>query len=502
MSAMDIAPDRIADSHAFSFLLRVCDAIEAFTDSQIAQDRDVFRPQGIDLRHVVERHLYFEMVNNTALRQGFVAADGGKAPPALAMPLLLEQAAPFLVEGWRPRSHWHRRLRLAWKGPRWRDRREKFRAAGGARIERADWPESDGIILFHVVQAKFASFLRPVAEALGRPCAFLVFEDPALFAQLEGLPRLHITLDEVGRRLLGIETFGLLEFFATFLNAIVKALAEIRPLCLVVPEGNSPYNELFNRAGHALGIPSLCIQQGWSPVIHTGFRNMSYDRMCVWGEGFAQALAPFNPGQRFVVTGSHVITPRIRRRGRAAGAIAFFLQAGGSPLITAEAAKAMLGFAIWAGEQFPEREIRVRPHPGKPLTTEEQARLAASPNVLIMPADTARLEKVLDEADIAVSIFSTTILEAAAAGVIPLIVNVAGLPHYNPDIARDGAALEVTDFDAARQALARLAGDQDFADGIGATLFHIAGRYFAGGGAAAAAAIAAQIDALAAGAGG
>ena len=499
---MGVARDQIVDSHALAFLLRVCDAIEAFTDSQIAQDGDVFRPQGIDLRHVVERQLYFEMVNNVVLRQGFVAADLGGAPPARPLPLLLEQAAPFLVEGWHPKHHWHRRLRLAWTGPRWKERRKKFRAAGGVRVERADWPNGDGIILFHVVQAKFAPFLRPVAEASGRPWSFLVFEDPALFAQLEGQPRLHITLDEVGRRLLGIERFGLLEFFATFLNAILKALADVNPLCLVVPEGNSHYNELFNRAGHALGIPSLCIQQGWSPVIHTGFCNMSYDRMCVWGEGFAQALAPFNPGQPFVVTGSHVITPRVRRQGRGAGAIAFFLQAGGSPLITPEAAKAMLDFAIWAGEQFPGREIRVRPHPGKPLTTEEQALLAAGPNRLrVMPADTVRLAEVLDEADIAVSIFSTTILEAAAVGVIPLIVNVAGLPHYNPDIAREGAALEVTDFAAARRALVRLAGDRDFADGIGAALSRVAGRYFAGGGTATAAAIAGQIDALAAGAG-
>jgi hypothetical protein len=309
-------------------------------------------------------------------------------------------------------------------------------------------------------------------------------------------------MDEVGRRLLGTEKFGLLEFFATFLNAILQALTEVKPLCLVMPEGNSPYNELFNRAGHQLAIPSLCIQQGWSPVVHTGFRNMSYDRMCVWGEGFAHALAPFNPQQRFAITGSHVITPRTRLPGQAAGAIAFFLQAGGSPLITAEAARALLDFAIWAGQQFPEREIRVRPHPGRPLTGDERALLTACRNVRIMSADTAGLDEVLHGAEIAISIFSTTILEAAATGVIPLIVNVAGLPHYNPDIAKDGAALEVTDFAAARLALARLVRDREFADRFGDALARVGGRYFKSGGADAAAAIAAQINALAAGAGG
>jgi hypothetical protein len=495
------ASGEIVAPSALAFLTGVCDAIEAFTKAQIERDPDVFRPRGIDLRHTVERHLYFEAINSPALRQLFTAASGGSAPRPREMPLLQQQLAPFLVKTWRLRGHWHRRVRLAWREPGWKSHREKFRAAGGARLERANWPQGQGVVLFQVVQVKFLPFLRPIAEALHRPYAFVVFDDPALFAQLEGLPRLGIRLNDAGRELLRIERFGLLEFFSTLLNGVVEALTEVRPACIVMPEGNSPYNELFSRAGHSLGIPSLCVQQGWSPIIHTGFRAMSYDRMCVWGTGFSEALAPFNPGQHFVVTGSHVLAPRLRAPGQSNGAIAFFLQAGGSPLITPAAAAGMLDLVSWAASQFPAREIRVRPHPGTPLTAAEEARLAANPNVHILPAGNAQLNEVLDCADIAVSIFSTTILEAAAAGVIPLIVNVAGLPHYNPDIAREGAAVEVKDFDAARQALSRLMEDAEFSGRIGSGLAGVAGRYFARGGSDAVSAIAAQINALATGAG-
>jgi hypothetical protein len=157
----------------------------------------------------------------------------------------------------------------------------------------------------------------------------------------------------------------------------------------------------------------------------------------------------------------------------------------------------MLDFALWTAQKFPQREIRVRPHPGAPLSESELARLAESSNLRVMPAGAATLEAVLNGSDIAVSIFSTTILEAAAAGVIPLIVNVAGLPHYNPDIAREGAAVEVTDFDAARRAMTRLLQDDAFAQGIADALGTVSARYFAPGGPGAAAAIASEIRALA-----
>ncbi len=489
--------DALIDPHALPFLLGVCDAIEAFTTAHVASDPHIFRPRGVDLRYAIERHLYFAMINNRDLYSLFAkAAEGARDLPA-RLHLLTEQFAPFLVPSWRPRGAWRR---LDWRAPGWRSRRDDFRALGAARVERGDWPTDGPPFLFQLVQAKFLPFLRPIANALGRPYAFLIFEDPALFAQLEGEPRVHITLDDAGRAHLREERYGLLEFFATYLNAAMAGLAEIRPAALVVPEGNAPYNELFNRAFHALGLPSVCIQQGWSPIVHTGFRNMSYDRMCVWGAGFAETLAPFNPAQRFVVTGSHVISPRVRTTHRANGAIAFFLQPGGSPLITSQAAKSMLGLAVWAARQFPSREIRVRPHPGGPLSEAEEKCLSLAPNLRIMPASFASMEEVLENCDIAVSIFSTTILEAAAAGVIPLIVNVAGLPHYNPDIARDHAAVEAQDFETARQALSRLCEDRAFSAGIGARLAGITGRYFARNGMQAMAAMVNEINALSGGA--
>lgn len=490
---------RLIDPHALPFLLGVCDAIERFTAAAVARDADVFRPRGVDLRYVVERHLYFSMVNNTDLYRLFVASAQQTSWRPDRLPLMTEQFAPFLVPHWRPRGHWRRRLLGMWRPPGWEEKRRHFRTLGGSELQKGSWAGGRGILLFPVVQTKFVEFLRPIAEASGRPYAFVSFEDPDVYGYLgeRHLPRLLITLDEPSRELLKVETFGLLEFYTTYMNAICSALEEIRPACIVVPEGNAPLNELFNRAGHKLSIPTICVQQGWSPIVHSGFRNMSYDRMCVWGKGFAEALSPSNPRQKFSITGNHMVSPIPRTSARRGGAIAFFLQAGGSPLITREAAQALLALAAWAANQFPDREIRVREHPSAPLT--DAAAFASIANVRLMPAAAAPLEQVLKGSDIAVSIFSTTILEAAAAGVIPLIVNVAGLPHFHPDIAREGAAMEVKDFDSARQALMRLANEPDLADAIGRGLDRIANRYFAQDKEAAKAAIVAEIEAVATG---
>ena len=461
------------------FLLAVCAAIEEFTAAATARDPEVFRPRGVDLCYVVERHHYFAMVNDEGLYRLFVAKREGTPCPR-RLPAMAENFAPYLVKGWRPRGHWRRKLLRGWRGPRWRASRDQFRKQGAAKV-RAEDILPGAPVLFLAVQAKFVRFLLPIAEALGRPYAFVAFEDPEVYAYLEkeNLPRIHVTFDDPTRELLKVEEFGLLEFYSTYLNAVVSALKALDPPCIVVPEGNSPLNELFNRAGHTLSIPTACIQQGWSPVVHNGFRNMSFDRMCVWGNGFAELLAPFNPNQKFVATGNHLVAPRPRGDDRENGPIAFFLQAGGSPLITQAAASALLELVVWAAERFPNRQIRVREHPNAPLAREDLARLAGAANVRLMPSRDASLEQVMAGCDIAVSIFSSTILEAAAAGIIPLIVNVAGLPHYSPDIARDGAAIEVKDFEMARAALVRLDEDLDYAASLAAALDTVKTRYFA-----------------------
>jgi hypothetical protein len=281
---------------------------------------------------------------------------------------------------------------------------------------------------------------------------------------------------------------------AIVFNAIYAALKDLRPDCVVVPEGNAPVNELVNRVAKSLSIPTLCIQQGWSPVVHPGFRNMTFSGMCVWGDGFADLLAAGNPNQRFIATGNHIIACRRQRDDRDRNAVAFFLQKG--RLISDSAWNHMLGLIVWTAREFPDTEVRVREHPSAPLTESERATFDGLPNARLVPPEQETLNNALVGCRVAVAMYSTTILEAAATGAVPLILNVNGFEHYNPNIAAEGGAVEVQDFAAARTALSRLMLDEEYWSSFDAALDRVRQRFFARDRDEALAAIVAEIEAL------
>lgn len=222
---------------------------------------------------------------------------------------------------------------------------------------------------------------------------------------------------------------------------------------------------------------------------------MSYSRMCMWGEGFVDLLKPYNPSQRFVVTGNHILTlrqPEVELNGRA---ISFFLQKD-SRLITDDAWQSMLELVVWAAQRFSDWEIRVREHPSAPLSVQELAMFSGLGNLRLMPSKDWSLDEVLLGCRIAVAVYSTTILEASATGAIALIINVTGMPRYIPDLAAEGAAIEVHDFEAAREALFGLSQSDDWSKSIRQRFGAMTKRFFACGAPEAMAAITTEIRSL------
>jgi len=487
-----LSGDQLVDPFAFPYFLRLCEAIERFTDAAVTHDAAMFRVQGADLRYVVERHLYFALIADEPLYRLFVASECGTVADGQSLSEMAGLVAPFLLQRWprpveAPQSLWTRFLRVAYRRRSW----SHFGCEGVTNGR----PK----VLFLVIHPKFVRYLSPIAGALPVATAFLTVNDPEMFTWLEarGLPRVRVQLmSESSSAKVGPFKYLASSFdrLAVIFNAVRQALTELRPDCIVVPEGNAPINELVNRVAKTLSIPTLCIQQGWAPVVHPGFRNMTYSRMCVWGQGFADLLAPHNPNQHFVATGNHAISGR-QGDDQNRSAVAFFLQKD-SQLISVPAWNGMLDLIAWTARSFPDREVRVREHPGAPLTAFELATVEGPPNIRLMPAEQATLEQVLAGCCVAVSMYSTTILEAAAVGAVPLILNVNGFDHYNPNIAADGAAIEVRDFAEARTALSRLIQDDEYRLSFGAALDRVRQRFFAGNRDKALAAIVAEIEKL------
>jgi hypothetical protein len=241
-------------------------------------------------------------------------------------------------------------------------------------------------------------------------------------------------------------------------QAFSDVLAQMKGKLVVVPEGNAPDDEVLARVAEKHGIASACVQQGWSPILHPAFHNFHYDAMLVWGEGFADLLAPANPRQCFLATGNFHLSAA---GGRTGPGILFLLQGFDDWLGGRHGAEAMLTLAEGVAGALPGQPVFVRPHPVVPMPAEARVRLERFPNIHIeSPADVP-LAEAFAKSCVSVSSYSTAILESIAAGVVPLIFNTAGLPRYWPDVADAGAGLEIRDPAEALQTLIGLAQDAD-----------------------------------------
>jgi len=95
-----------------------------------------------------------------------------------------------------------------------------------------------------------------------------------------------------------------------------------------------------------------------------------------------------------------------------------------------------------------------------------------------MPPEEYTLSDVYKDVCLSVSIFSTLILESIAFGVVPLIVNIVGLPSYNPDIHKQGAGIEVQSIDDAKQMINKCLTDQDYLNSFNPSISEFQKKYF------------------------
>ncbi|MBX5440543.1 MAG: hypothetical protein IRZ32_03330 [Solirubrobacteraceae bacterium] len=454
------------DAHAF--LLALSDAIGVVAD---AHDDAAFAYRGADLRAAMERALFVGLSNDPQLREAFA----GGAAIRLSTPLEAQTARAVLG---RERVRGPQGLRLA--RLRWAERRAASAAAGSAAPRRSS--VETGGNWFLLDHAKFLALADPVAGAWGDRRARVIWaarrlrpphraDDPALDELAAPSPSPRVA----GPALCG--HLGLLREY----ERVAAALELARPERLVVVEGNSPYDGLAAAEARRLGIPIVCVQNGWSPIVHAGFRRMPFDRMCVWGDGFAELLAPHNPGLELVATGHPALRVpdgerdgELARRLEGRPAVACYLQPT-SPYIEPRHADALLALVDEVAESAPDAAVIVRQHPGHPVGDR-----AWPANVVRADAPDVPLLDTILAARAVTSIYSTSLIEAAALGRPAVSLNPTALPRLSPDIEAEGAGIEVTEIEPARDALVEMLRSDlavaRFADGTA----RIRERYFSG----------------------
>jgi hypothetical protein len=465
----------LGGDRGFEYTVALTDAIRASTAAVLRTNPEAFRYRGANLRGAVERALYIGLASHTPLMEAY--ARGGEVPPLGSW--MADRTGAALLE--RP------------DGPARLDARSlgaRLLFTARTAIDRlgADKPPvsgaSGGPTCFLIDHPKYLRFIAPARARMTGPSA-VVGTDPG-----DGVD-LHVDAwsgpHELEARAVGRALWGFPSLMHAF-DRVLRALSELRASRTVVIEGMSPLDEIGSQASAALGIRSICLQQGWSPLIHAGFRGMTHSTMAVWGDGFRELLEPHNPGVEFAVTGNPVLgaelsSGRLCEELGSRRAVAFFLQ-GTSAWIASEHLLALHDIVLRTAAALPEVTVLVREHPGAPLADEEHATMSAAPNVRMVPAEEFSLREVLDAADLAVSIYSTSLLEGAALGTPALIFNPTSLPPLEPDLQSLGAGERVRDADEAVVAITRIVTDDEHRKRMRTATATVRERYFAGGDAA------------------
>lgn len=453
-------PQSVVSDLGFRFVLDLSDAVGRTTCELRARDPVAFVHRDADLVYAVERELYFSLVNNPRLQTGYEVAARGGAPIPVTVANQLECE---VVRRLLPFAHVEHSAGAVRSGVR-REVQEVRNALGRLRRRRllagrVDIRGRSAVFLLH--HPKFLRFLEPVLRHLDSSDVLVVWTSHDLVQHAGGLGLTAVSVfEEKGREPLPEYLAGANAPWAY--DSLARVFAVVEPRTVVVLEGNNPWDEVASRLARATGMRSLCIQHGWSPLVHTGFRNMSFSSMLVWGAGFADLLAPYNPEQRFTVSGNPMFGASQPAQAEDRGpCVAFFLQTV-SPLLSPRHVEDLYALVEELARRRPDVRILVREHPGAPISADVAARLLASPRVTLVPAEQVPLQDVLREADATLSIYSTTILESVAALTPPVVYNTTSLPRYSPDVAGAGAGVEVTGREEALQVLDRLLSDAGY----------------------------------------
>jgi glycosyltransferase involved in cell wall biosynthesis len=116
--------------------------------------------------------------------------------------------------------------------------------------------------------------------------------------------------------------------------------------------------------------------------------------------------------------------------------------------------------------------------------------------VRLVPPSAYSMREVLEASRVAVAIYSTSLLEAAAAGTPALSFNTTSLPRYSPDIEEHGVGIETREIEAALGAIDSLLHDDARHASFGPALDRFGARFFAGADGSAPERIVALVDEL------
>lgn len=462
---------------------RVIDRYKQATPSKVVHD-------GVDYSGAIARLLYTTAINDKWLRRGFLQASDSatRSNWFISTPELAELTRELVanVSGQYctvipipTRSQFVRsifRFPALLKG--WKVIKSFFSSPQKKK-------DSSGVaILGFAHQRKFIGLMRPVLGALQHPYAFSVrneteqaglglADDEAVF-----LAEVNASGDGwIGRTWPDVYHLA---------RRIEGELIEHKPKLLLYCEGDAWYHDIVSQLGAKHSIPSVCIQWGGFPyeTPRIGFRNLACNAFLTWGDYFSEQLKPYNPHTTFIATGHPGV--KLHNRLSVTNRMVFLLNTDpNGHVIGLDYYHGLFWrFMLWVAEYAKDWTLIVRAHPSIPLSHEEVLKLSGIGNLEIHDPVLKTLDDSLDECDLAVTVSSSSVIEAVSYGAVPFIFNPAPW-QYQPCFPEYEAGYECKDYETAVATMQRIIADPDHLLGLRQNLVRFREQLFTNTGVAA-----------------
>jgi len=243
-----------------------------------------------------------------------------------------------------------------------------------------------------------------------------------------------------------------------FFLRIKEVLKYWQPEVLLFAEGTSHYDALAAQAAQSLNIPTIRIQSGRAGILHSGYQNMPFDLMLCWGKGFIERYKITSPKPEYLTCRSPLIST-VRKanaiKTTEKNTVVIFSQPI-SKHISQEKYMDLVQLTEKLAKHSNNINVIVRMHPADNAKKFYTVANNFKDRVKIMNSPHYSLAEVMAESQCAVGFFSTTLSEAAACGVIPIILKSSNSHSVFPFPEEYGAAIVVNSLTAAVENIHRI----------------------------------------------
>lgn len=342
---------------------------------------------------------------------------------------------------------------------------------------------------FFVLNTRFVNFFSELVEALSGKCS-ITFLSPDIESIKDDVDKLGCNTQALIASKVNINRikmpfthplFSLYISTVQFYSSIKNSIEKSEISTLVFAEGTSMHDVLAALAAKSLAVKTVRVQSGRAGVLHSGYRNMPYEKMLCWGEGFVERYQTFSLKPQYEIVGSPTVyrlTSEVSHQNKVSRTVGIFTQ----PLnkyISEQDYLILVDLCYMLINKFPNIKIVIRKHPVDNTTLFDDMIKKFHGQVRFMSSKEFSLANVMQEIDCAVGFYSTVLSEAAACRVLPIILKLEEAHSVFPYPEKYGAAEIATSAEQVVTIVEKLFGKTEYLDEVRIKMDSFADKFFA-----------------------